>query len=196
MWRCLTVILGLGKRITSSKQASAWERDQGWEWGSLLHPIIRDKLPFKNHLACPSLFYKHIKKLQIHSKITYYKIKANQTQESELTKKHHSRAAVAHTFNPCTREAEADGFLSSRPAWSTEWVPGQPGLHRESLSQKKQKQKQKTKKHIINESLKHIEKKAHAQKHNILYDLICITENLKMVPLCVWGCWWEGTWDF
>jgi hypothetical protein len=26
---------------------------------------------------------------------------------------------VAHAFNPCTREAEACGFLSSRPAWST-----------------------------------------------------------------------------
>jgi hypothetical protein len=38
---------------------------------------------------------------------------------------------VAHTFNPSTREAEAGGFLSSRPAWSTEWVPGQPRLHRE-----------------------------------------------------------------
>jgi hypothetical protein len=36
---------------------------------------------------------------------------------------------VAHAFNPSTREAEAGGFLSSRPAWSTEWVPGQPGLH-------------------------------------------------------------------
>jgi hypothetical protein len=44
---------------------------------------------------------------------------------------------VAHAFNPSTREAEAGGFLSSRPAWSTEWVPGQPGLHRETLSQKK-----------------------------------------------------------
>jgi hypothetical protein len=31
-------------------------------------------------------------------------------------------------------EAEAGGFLSSRPAWSTAWVPGQPGLHRETLS--------------------------------------------------------------
>jgi hypothetical protein len=40
---------------------------------------------------------------------------------------------VAHAFNPSTREAEAGGFLSSRPAWSTEWVPGQPGLHRETL---------------------------------------------------------------
>jgi hypothetical protein len=27
---------------------------------------------------------------------------------------------VAHAFNPRTREAEAGGFLSSRPAWSTE----------------------------------------------------------------------------
>jgi hypothetical protein len=26
---------------------------------------------------------------------------------------------VAHTFDPSTREAEAGGFLSSRPAWST-----------------------------------------------------------------------------
>jgi hypothetical protein len=31
---------------------------------------------------------------------------------------------VAHAFNPSTREAEAGGFLSSRPAWSTECVPG------------------------------------------------------------------------
>jgi hypothetical protein len=46
---------------------------------------------------------------------------------------------VVHTFNPSTREAEAGGFLSSRPAWSTKWVPGQPGLHRETLSQKKKK---------------------------------------------------------
>jgi hypothetical protein len=45
-----------------------------------------------------------------------------------------SRAMVAHIFNPSTREAEAGRFLSSRPAWSTKWVPGQPGLHREILS--------------------------------------------------------------
>ena len=50
---------------------------------------------------------------------------------------------VAHTFNPSTKAGE---FLSSRPARSTEWVPGQPRLHRETLSRKKpnkQKQKQK-----------------------------------------------------
>jgi hypothetical protein len=44
---------------------------------------------------------------------------------------------VARAFNPSTREAEAGGFLSLRPAWSTELVPGQPGLYRETLSQKR-----------------------------------------------------------
>jgi hypothetical protein len=52
---------------------------------------------------------------------------------------------VAHAFNPSTREAEAGGFLSSRPAWSTEWVPGQPGLHRETLSRKNKTKQNKTK---------------------------------------------------
>jgi hypothetical protein len=47
---------------------------------------------------------------------------------------------VAHAFNPSIQEAEAGGFLSSRPAWSTEWVPGQPGIYRETLSRKTNKQ--------------------------------------------------------
>jgi hypothetical protein len=34
-------------------------------------------------------------------------------------KKSLESGVVAHAFNPGTREAEADGFLSSRPAWST-----------------------------------------------------------------------------
>jgi hypothetical protein len=46
---------------------------------------------------------------------------------------------VAHAFNPSTWEAEAGEFLSSRPAW---WVPGQPGLYRETLSRKKKKKGQ------------------------------------------------------
>jgi hypothetical protein len=50
-------------------------------------------------------------------------------------------------FNPSTREAKAGRFLSSRPAWSTEWVPGQPGLYRETLSRKtKNKNKKQTNK--------------------------------------------------
>jgi hypothetical protein len=32
--------------------------------------------------------------------------------------------------------AEAGGSLSSRPAWSIEYIPGQPLLHRDILSQK------------------------------------------------------------
>ena len=48
---------------------------------------------------------------------------------------------VAHAFNPSTREGETGRSLSSRPTWSTEWVPGQPGLHREALSQNKQTNK-------------------------------------------------------
>ena len=51
------------------------------------------------------------------------------------------QAVVAHAFNPSTREAEAGGFLSSRPAWSTKRVLGQPGLHRETMSKKKKKKK-------------------------------------------------------
>jgi hypothetical protein len=56
-----------------------------------------------------------------------------------------TRAVVAHTFNPSTWEAEAGGFLSLRPAWSTKRIPGKPGLYRETLSQKnKQTNKQNT----------------------------------------------------
>ena len=46
---------------------------------------------------------------------------------------------VAHAFNPSTREAEAGGFLSLRPAWSTKRVPGQPGLYRETLTRGEKK---------------------------------------------------------
>ena len=67
-----------------------------------------------------------------------------------LQQKHSLSQAWWHNFNPSTWEAEAGEFLSSSLAWSTKWVPGQPGLHGGTLSQKqKQKQnknKQKTKK--------------------------------------------------
>ena len=37
---------------------------------------------------------------------------------------------VLNTFNPSTQEAETGAILSSRPAWSTEKVPGQPGIQK------------------------------------------------------------------
>ena len=51
-------------------------------------------------------------------------------------------AVVVYAFNPSTGKAKVARFLS--PAWSTEWIPGQPGLHRETLS-RKNKNKNKTK---------------------------------------------------
>lgn len=39
-------------------------------------------------------------------------------------------------FNSRTQEAEAGGSLSLRLAWSTGWPPGQPGLHKDTLSWK------------------------------------------------------------
>jgi hypothetical protein len=45
--------------------------------------------------------------------------------------------AAVHTFNPSPQEAEAGRSLSLRPACSTEQVPEQPGLHRETPSKKK-----------------------------------------------------------
>jgi hypothetical protein len=54
---------------------------------------------------------------------------------------------VVHSFIPSIQE-QRQADLYSRPAWSTEWVPRQPGLHRETLSCKtttKQKQNRKEK---------------------------------------------------
>ena len=52
---------------------------------------------------------------------------------------------MAHSFNPSTWEAEAGRFLNSKTAGSTEWVPWQQVLHRESLSQGTEKKKHLTK---------------------------------------------------
>ena len=50
---------------------------------------------------------------------------------------------MGHAFSPRTPEAEAGGSVSSRPAWSTNQVPGQPGLlHREILSPKPKRKRE------------------------------------------------------
>jgi hypothetical protein len=46
------------------------------------------------------------------------------------------RQTDTHTHtHPSTQETEAGASLSLRSAWSTGGVPGQQGLHRETLSQ-------------------------------------------------------------
>ena len=45
-----------------------------------------------------------------------------------------SQAVVVHAYNPSTWEAEGGRLKNSRPAWSIECVPGQPGLQRETQS--------------------------------------------------------------
>jgi predicted nuclease of restriction endonuclease-like (RecB) superfamily len=58
-----------------------------------------------------------------------------------------SQTVVELACNPSIMKAETGRSLRPRPAWSTEQIPGQPGLHRETLSQKnKTNKKQKTNK--------------------------------------------------
>jgi major histocompatibility complex class I len=40
--------------------------------------------------------------------------------ECNVFKDKNKPGVVAHAFNPSTWDAEAEGFLSLRPAWSTE----------------------------------------------------------------------------
>ena len=50
----------------------------------------------------------------------------------------------AHLISTLREQRQADLCEFEEPAWSTEKVPGQPGLHRETLSQKN-----KNKKHLV-----------------------------------------------
>jgi hypothetical protein len=49
---------------------------------------------------------------------------------------------VAHTFDLSTLEAEAGGFLSSRPAWSTEFQDSQGYTEKPCLEKQTNKNKQ------------------------------------------------------
>ena len=66
----------------------------------------------------------------------YFKLIKPDRQKQNKTKQNKNWAAVAHAFNPSTWEAEAGGFMSSRPAWFTEWVPGQGYTEKPSVSEK------------------------------------------------------------
>jgi hypothetical protein len=57
-----------------------------------------------------------------------------------------------HTFNPSSWEVGVGGFLISRPAWSPNSVPGQPGIHKENMEtkqNKKTKTNNTTNKHLL-----------------------------------------------
>jgi hypothetical protein len=53
---------------------------------------------------------------------------------------------VAHTFNPSIWEAEASGYLSLRPVWSTSLVQDSQGYYTEQLCLEKSKPKNKSQK--------------------------------------------------
>jgi hypothetical protein len=110
---------------------------------------------------------------------------------------------VAHAFNPSTQEAEADRFLSSRPAWSTEWVPGQPGLHRETLSQKSNKQTatttKPTKSFLLSKLLLIIEYLFYTRLNTIIliifisHKIIITIAKMKIAIICfMFGLWTIG----
>jgi hypothetical protein len=84
------------------------------------------------------------------------------TEETQLKTSSHYRAWWRTPLVPALgRQRQADFFLSSRPAWSTERVPGQPELHRETLSRKK---KQKT--HTLY-TLSYSTHTLHTQAHSV-----------------------------
>jgi hypothetical protein len=58
---------------------------------------------------------------------------------------------VAQAFDPSTREAEAGGFLRSRPAWSTsEYQDSQGYTEKPCLEKPKKKKKEKKKSELHN----------------------------------------------
>jgi hypothetical protein len=57
-----------------------------------------------------------------------------------ILKVHKMPGVVAHAFNPSTREAEAGGFLSLRPAWSLESARTARAIQRNPVSKNKPNQ--------------------------------------------------------
>jgi hypothetical protein len=131
-WKLGIVVPVYNPRFQEVEAGGSWVQGQLWLHGVFKANLIETfKDPF--HL-CDKIL-----------SIQIMKVLFQEGAGAVLQLKGKSWAVVAHAFNPSTREAEAGGFLSSRPAWSTEWVPGQPGLHRETLSRKKTKNKKQKK---------------------------------------------------
>lgn len=47
---------------------------------------------------------------------------------------------MAHPINPSNTDREASRSLSLMPGWSTEQIPGESGLHKETQTKSKQQQ--------------------------------------------------------
>ena len=79
--------------------------------------------------------------------IMYLKFRRCTQTDRQVVDKNHCRAVVKHTLIPALGTG---GSLSLRSAWSTKWVPGQPGLYRRNPVSKNnnnnKNKKQKTKK--------------------------------------------------
>jgi hypothetical protein len=117
---CLLQILGLFLRMNPAHSSLLWVRVRcgPLAWGA--EGWVRNRILLSHGFKAGRTF-KRKQDMDIPSTTNLAKLETK------------TRLEAGH-FNPSTQEAEAGGFLSSRPAWSTKWVPGQPGLYRETLS--------------------------------------------------------------
>ena len=72
--------------------------------------------------------------LRRHNQLVKKKASKVEVLGKNLQAKSLIQEVVVHTFNLSIQEAEESGPLSSRSAWSTEWVLGYLDLYRETLS--------------------------------------------------------------
>jgi hypothetical protein len=90
----------------------------------------------ENVLACPKIF-----PVFCPCETIEYIVDSKFTICSKVKELPPTPGVVAHTFNPSTREAEAGGFLSLRPAWSTKFQDSQ-GYTEKPCLEKQNKTKQ------------------------------------------------------
>ena len=146
------MLLKLQDIISSLQKSRLLKCLQSW---ATENTLIKTTEPFKAHermgnaravresWSRPWVTRNETTQFRAHLDLRWFYLEKGNEQASPATVKdcsifyNYMLGVVSHTFSPRTHEAEAGGFLRSRPAWSTEWVPGQPGLYIETLSQKK-----------------------------------------------------------
>ena len=84
-----------------------------------------------------------------------------------MSNKKKEPGVVAHAFNPSTREAEAGGFLSSRPAVQSEFQDSQGYTEKPCLEKpKKEKEKKRKKTFLKNKRKKRL---GHHKNYDLSY---------------------------